>query len=141
MRALAALLLLTNLLFLALAQGWLLPLAGLSTHQEREPQRLVAQVHPEIVRIVAAGAAASAPEGTQCLQAGPFGAEQADAALATLADKVPAGSVRRVPAQSGGEAGAIAAQFWLRAEAADAASSSKLQALTLPGGSFGPCRP
>lgn len=141
MRTLAALLLLANLLFLALAQGWLLPLAGLSTHQEREPQRLAAQVHPEIVRIVAAGAAASVPEGTQCLQAGPFGAEQADATLAMLADKLPAGGVQRVPVRRSDEAGAAAAQFWLRAEAADAASSSKLQALTLPGGGFGPCRP
>jgi hypothetical protein len=94
MRTLAALLLLANVLFLALAQGWLLPLAGLSTHLEREPQRLAAQLHPETVRVVAAGAAA-ASEGTQCRQAGPFSAEQADAALAALADQLPAGSVQR----------------------------------------------
>ena len=52
MRWLIALLLLANLLFLALAQGWLQPLAGLST--QREPQRLAAQLHAEAVRVVEA---------------------------------------------------------------------------------------
>jgi hypothetical protein len=140
MRTLAALLLLANVLFLALAQGWLLPLAGLSTHLEREPQRLAAQLHPETVRVVAAGAAA-ASEGTQCRQAGPFSAEQADAALAALADQLPAGSVQRLPVQAAGEAAGAAAQFWLRAEATDAGMRSTLQALALPGDGFGPCRP
>ena len=70
MRALVALLLLANLLFLALAQGWLQPAAGLWPQQEREPQRLAAQLHPEIVRVLPPAAA------PVCLQAGPFGAAQ-----------------------------------------------------------------
>ena len=48
MRTLVALLLLANLGFLALAQGWLQPYVGLSTHHEREPQRLAAQIDPRI---------------------------------------------------------------------------------------------
>ncbi|MBN8510360.1 MAG: sporulation protein, partial [Burkholderiales bacterium] len=59
MRWLVLLLLLANLGFFALAEGWLAPLLVLSTTQQREPQRMAAQVAPERVRIVAAGAAAA----------------------------------------------------------------------------------
>ena len=55
MRTLVALLLLANLGFFALAQGWLQPYVGLATQHEREPQRLAAQIHPESVRVRAAG--------------------------------------------------------------------------------------
>ena len=128
MRALVALLLLANLLFLALAQGWLQPAAGLWPQQEREPQRLAAQLHPEIVRVLPPAAA------PVCLQAGPFGAAQAEAAEAALAQaQLPAGSWRRVPVD------ADAAQVWLRVETADAAQRSRLQAL--PGSGFVACRP
>ena len=117
MRALVALLLLANLAFLALAQGWLLPLVGLSTHQQREPQRLAAQLQPETVRVVAAeGTAAAAPASAAapaasaavaepiCLQAGPFDAAQASAVEAMLAQaQLPAGSWRRLPADAAGD--------------------------------------
>jgi hypothetical protein len=62
MRALVILLLLANLGFFALAEGWLAPLLVLSTQQQREPQRLAAQVNPQAVRIVGAGASAAASE-------------------------------------------------------------------------------
>lgn len=75
MRALAALLLLANLGWLALAQGWLQPYVGLSSQHEREPQRLAAQIDADSVRVVsatAAAAAASAARATACasLEAG-----------------------------------------------------------------------
>jgi hypothetical protein len=60
MRALVALLLLANLGWLALAQGWLQPYVGLSTQNQREPQRLAAQIAADSVRVVSAAAAASA---------------------------------------------------------------------------------
>jgi hypothetical protein len=109
MRSLVALLLLANLAFLALAQGWLQPLAGLSTQQQREPQRLAAQLQPEAVRIVAPAAAASAQAAaaaaaTACLQAGPFEAAQVAAVEARLAQaQLPAGSWRRLPADAAGD--------------------------------------
>ena len=130
MRALVALLLLANLLFLALAQGWLQPLAGLST--QREPQRLTAQVHADLVRVLPPSAAPA------CLQAGPFDAAQAEAAETVLAQaQLPAGSWRRVPV----DAGADAAPVWLRVETADAGLRSRLQALVLPGDGFVACKP
>lgn len=132
MRALIALLLLANLVFLALAQGWLQPLAGLSTQHEREPQRLAAQLHAETVRVLPADA-------VTCLQAGPFNAAEAEAAEAALAQaQLPAGTWRRVPVDGSTET----AQFWLRVEPADAALRTRLQALAgaWPGGGFIACR-
>lgn len=134
MRALVALLLLANLLFLALAQGWLQPAVGLSTQNEREPQRLAEQVRPETVRI------ASPAAQPACLQAGPFTGAQAEAAELALAQaQLPAGRWHRVPA----DAGPDAAQVWLRVEAPDAALRAQLQALgpALPGDGFVACRP
>lgn len=60
MRALVALLLLANLLFLAVAQGWLAPALTLSTANEREPQRLQAQINPQSVRLLSPDEARSA---------------------------------------------------------------------------------
>lgn len=59
MRALVALLVLANLLFFALAQGWLQPVAGLAGDHEREPQRLAGQLNADAVRIVATPAQAA----------------------------------------------------------------------------------
>lgn len=60
MRVLVVLLALANLAFFALAQGWLLPYAGLSRDHEREPQRLAEQINAGAVRVVPAQAAAAA---------------------------------------------------------------------------------
>jgi hypothetical protein len=134
MRALVALLLLANLLFLALARDWLQPLAGLSTQQQREPQRLAAQLHPETVRVLTPEALAAA-----CQQAGPFDPAQAAAAETTLAQVLPAGSWRRVPGDAAGDT----ARVWLRVEPADAALRARLQTLSAswPGQGFVACRP
>lgn len=131
MRVLVALLLLANLLFLALAQGWLQPLASLWPQHEREPQRLAAQLNAQSVRVLPPGVA------PVCLQAGPFSAAEADAAEAALAQaQLPAGSWRRMPLEAPDDP----MQLWLRVEAADAALRARLQA-ALPGGGFVPCRP
>ena len=122
MRTLVALLLLANLGFLALAQGWLQPYAGLSTQHEREPQRLAAQVDPQSVRLRAVGPAASAP-ASDCLQAGPFNLEQIEALEAAAAPALHAPATwKRQPAD-----GSTEPQFWLRVEQPDAALRQQLQ--------------
>ena len=135
MRALVALLLLANLAFLALSQGWLQPWVGLSTQHEREPQRLAAQIDPTAVRVLPA-AAASAVAAIRCLQAGPFDATQIEAAESALA-ALPTGSWRRVPTEDSGTGPA----WVLRLESADATLQQQLPGLALPGPNalFQPC--
>lgn len=139
MRALLALLLLANVAFFALTRGWLEPYVGLSTQHEREPQRLAAQLNPDSVRVLGANATASAsavvgaPRAPLCVQAGPFTAEQIDAAEAALSPAQWPGLVwQRVegatpaasaPAPAQGPAGGT---LWLRVEAADAAQRERL---------------
>lgn len=60
MRALVLLLALANLGWFALAQGWLLPYAGLAMPQQREPHRLATQVNVDSVRVLSAAEAACA---------------------------------------------------------------------------------
>jgi hypothetical protein len=70
MRTLVALLLLANLGWLALAQGWLQPYVGLSSQHERDPQRLAAQIGADSVRVLSAAAAASAANVMACAPPG-----------------------------------------------------------------------
>ena len=135
MRALVALLLLANLAFLALSQGWLQPWVGLSTQRQREPQRLAAQIDPDAVRVLPASALLP-PASATCLQAGPFEASRIDAAEAALS-ALPAGSWQRVPLD--GAAGRWAPSYWLRVERADAALQQQLLGLSLPEAAFQPC--
>ena len=74
LRALVVAMLAANLLFFAWARGWLSPALPLPHQGEREPERLAAQVHPELIRIVPPQAASAAvtAASTQCLEAGPF---------------------------------------------------------------------
>jgi hypothetical protein len=84
LRALAALLLLANLLFLAWTQGWLSPALPLPHQGEREPERLARQLRPEAVQPVSAAAASAARAAAGvCLEAGPF--NDADIAAAEVA--------------------------------------------------------
>jgi hypothetical protein len=138
MRALVALLLLANLGWLALAQGWLQPYAGLSSPHEREPQRLAAQIAADSVRVLAVGAATSA-SAASCLQAGPFSAEQIEAAEAALAPALRAAATwQRQPVDAAGEA-----QFRLRVEQPDAALRQQLQerVASVPGSRLSACTP
>ena len=92
LRSLALLLVLANLLFFAWARGWLAPTAPPPLAGSREPQRLLAQVHPERVAVMPPVAASAAIRSAQdaaalCLEAGPFdeaGVLAAEGALAAL---------------------------------------------------------
>ena len=73
LRALVAMLLLANLAFFAWTQGWLDSVVGTRSIGDREPERFARQVRPELVRIVAPGAASEpASNALACLEAGPF---------------------------------------------------------------------
>ena len=151
MRALLALLLLANLVFLALSRGWLEPYAGLSAMHQREPQRLAAQVEPDSVRVLAppsagpatpalpidttAVPAPTADGALACLHAGPFAADALPAAEAALQQMSPPPAWQRVR----GADGAVEGPTWLRIDAADAALRQRLVELPLPGGGFVPC--
>jgi hypothetical protein len=110
LRALVVLLLLANALFYAWAKDWLAPLWPARVDQ-REPERLAAQINPELITVLTPKAASAAlaavataasesgprePAALVCLEAGPFteaGAAAAETALAQ--NSVPDGSVTR----------------------------------------------
>lgn len=73
LRAVVVALLLANLLFFAWTQGWLDSLIGIRAHGDREPERLLRQIHPESVKVLPAGAASATPVAeAACFEAGPF---------------------------------------------------------------------
>jgi hypothetical protein len=123
MRTLVALLLLANLGFFALAQGWLQPYVGLATQHEREPQRLAAQLNADSVRVLAQ-APDAVPIAPACIQAGPFSSEQLDAIEAGLeAAPRSAATWRRLPAEAQADWRLLLGGF------ADAAALSRQQEL------------
>jgi hypothetical protein len=105
LRALLLLLVLANGLFFAWTRGAFAPGWPPPSHGEREPGRLAAQLHPELVVVMtpgaasaalAAAAAASAAARLVCLEAGPFNEAEVVAAEAVLAAAaLPAGSWQR----------------------------------------------
>jgi hypothetical protein len=105
LRTVVATLLVANVLFFAWTQGWLGPAPGAA---QREPQRLAAQMRPELVTVLpprAASAAVSAARDAAlaCLEAGPFprpGSEggtdiAAAEAIAVQQAQLPAAALRR----------------------------------------------
>lgn len=98
-RALIALLLLANLAFFAWSQGWLDSVVGIRSTGDREPERLLRQVRPELIRILPPASGASEPDpattttgqadGT-CLEAGPFTDTELAAAQSALPAAMPA---------------------------------------------------
>jgi hypothetical protein len=145
LRALALLLVLSNLGFYIWSQGWLDAVTGVRATGDREPERSARQFQPQVLRVLpsAAGAAAMAGGATptaagRCLEAGPFTPADADAALAQWRERgVQTASV--VPrALAGGD-------LMLRVESANAALAAQLtattvEAATLPfGKAFAPC--
>ena len=83
LRAAVLALLLANLAFFAWTQGWLDSVVGIRSIGDREPERLLRQVHPELIRILPPLPAAAAP-APACLEAGPFTATELAAAEAAL---------------------------------------------------------
>jgi hypothetical protein len=101
LRALVLALLLANLLFFGWTRGWFAP-ALPPRPSEREPQRLQAQLRPQSVTVLSPSAAGAAPvaqaaaTAVACLEAGPLGPQQLEAAEAALARAgVPAEALRR----------------------------------------------
>lgn len=101
LRTAALLLVLANLGFLAWTQGWLQPGFPPPHHGDHEPQRLVAQLNPQLVTVLPPRAASAAvvaarAAGAVCLEAGPLAAGEMAAAEAELqAAQLPEGSWAR----------------------------------------------
>lgn len=85
LRAVVLVLLLANALLLAARHGWL---GGAGTDADREPQRVARQIHPELVTVLPESAAsgAQATATPRCLEAGPFGPNDAPTAERALRD-------------------------------------------------------
>jgi hypothetical protein len=100
LRVAVALIVAANLLFFAWARGWLAPGLPPPHADEREPERLAAQVRPESIRLLPPEAAAASNARVACLEAGPFSDADVGIAEATLLGAgVPAAAWRRDPIQ------------------------------------------
>jgi len=136
LRALVLLLVLANLLFFVWARGWLAPGWPPPRHGEREPERLAAQVRPDLVVVLQPQAASAAVLAARaaadaCLEAGPFDSAGAAAAEAALtAAGLPEGAWQRQPEAP------PAARIWLRVPRADGDLQARLQAQEA---AFKPC--
>ena len=99
LRVLVVLLLLANAVFFAWARGWL---GAPPQHSEREPERLLAQVRPELLSVLPPSSASAAVQAARaaalvCLEAGPFADATIGAAETALATaQLPDGSWTRV---------------------------------------------
>jgi hypothetical protein len=104
LRLLVVLLLAANGVFYAWTQGWLAGASGTRARGEREPERAQQQVQPDAVKLLrpqaasAAIAAAEMANAAVCLDVGPFGADELEAAERQLAP-LPPGSWARVAKQ------------------------------------------
>jgi hypothetical protein len=93
LRALVLLLAVANGAFFAWTRGWL----GGPPNDQREPQRLMQQVRPDAVRVLAPRAASAAlATAPSCVEAGPFGAAEVGPAEQALATALPAGAWTRI---------------------------------------------
>jgi hypothetical protein len=93
LRALIVALLLLNLAFFAWTRGWLDAVVGLRSTGDREPERMLRQVRPELIRILPASAAIeAAPVVLACFETGPFTDAEIGAAEARAQAQLPAGS-------------------------------------------------
>ena len=93
LRALIVALLLANLAFFAWTRGWLDTVVGVRPTGDREPERMLRQVRPELIRILPASAASEvAPVALACFEAGPFTDAEISAAEARAQTQLPAGS-------------------------------------------------
>ena len=146
LRALLALLIVANLVFFAFSRGALDGILGLRALGDREPERLANQVRPQAIRLLAAGAAASAPAsidaGVPCYETPTFTAGEAAAVEAALAANLPTGSWVDNPGER--NLGArIEVTHTYRVIGADATLTARLATLRLDaagrGFSFSPC--
>ena len=138
LRLLLAALVAANLLFFGYTSGWFDGVLGLHSLGDREPERLARQVRPESVRILSAGASASATAG--CYEAGPFAGDDATAAESALKATLAVGSWTDEAGQSPATTGPATSHVY-RVASADAALAARLAGLRLgpPGRGFTPC--
>lgn len=103
LRALVAALLVANLAFFAWSQGWLDGIVGTRSIGDREPERMLRQVRPELVRILPPDNSASAASvALTCLEAGPFGDADVAAAQAAAQGALPGAAVTDVKTEQPG---------------------------------------
>jgi hypothetical protein len=106
LRLLVALILLANGVFFGWVQGWFGTALPPPRQGEHEPARLAAQLHPEAVTVLPAGAASAAVSAARaaaarCLQAGPLGeTELAAVQAAVAAASIPASAWTTLPLPS-----------------------------------------
>jgi hypothetical protein len=104
LRALLGLLVLANLGFFAWSRGWLAPGIAPPNQGQHEPQRLQAQVKPELVAVLppkdaSAAVVAARAAAAVCVETGPLAESELVTAEAELvAAQAPAGSWTREPA-------------------------------------------
>ncbi|HEY9107771.1 MAG TPA: hypothetical protein VIN58_13915 [Roseateles sp.] len=103
MRVVVIVLLVLNALFFIWSRGWLDTITGLPAESGREPQRVAAQQHPELIQPLAASAVAAMAQKS-CLELGPL---EGDAALAAAqaALKAAGASPADIQVQSGEQPG------------------------------------
>ena len=139
LRALVLVLVLANVAFLGWTRGWWAPTWPAPRQADSEPQRLAAQVRPELIAVLpapaasAAIAAARAASQAGCLEAGPVAAADLAAAEAALAAAGIATGTWARAAASGG--------VWLRFASTDAELRDRLDILAgaTMGEGFKPC--
>ena len=103
LRAFVAALLLANLAFFAWSQGWLDSIVGMRSIGDREPERMLRQVHPELVRVLPPPSAASAAAPPlACLEAGPFSEAELAAAQSAAQGALPGAAVADVKIEQPG---------------------------------------
>lgn len=96
---------LANLGFYVWSQGWVDNVVGVRARGDREPERLLHQVRPEIVVVLPANTASAPPASLACLEAGPFNLAEvsaAEVALRTAAPPLPDGRWTRVTVDTPG---------------------------------------
>jgi hypothetical protein len=97
LRALIVALLIANAAFFAWTRGWLDGVVGVRAIGDREPERLLRQVRPELIRILPDGAASepappAAALAPACFEAGPFTEAELASAQSAAQAALPAGS-------------------------------------------------
>ena len=129
-----------NLLFFGYTRGWFDGLFGLSSIGDREPERIAAQEHANIV-VLTPMPAASAVAKTGCLEAGPIAAADSAAAEAALRGVLTPGAWMDTRNESIVGGSSVVVSHTYRVGNVDAAMAARLGALRLDpsGHAFSAC--
>lgn len=135
MRFLLTTLLVANVLFYGWTAGWFDAFTSFRARGDREPDRVVNQLHADAVVILQAGDASDA-SSKLCFEAGPIGTADAGAAEGILNANLPAGAWVDVRGES--TAAGVGADHVYRVAGIDAETAAKLADLKLdPAGRVG----